>query len=69
MATAPTVAAVATLEPEVAAKPALVSTLAMARPPGSWPTHLRATLNSLCPTPAFCAKLPIRINSGITVSR
>lgn len=52
MATAPTVAAVATLEPDVAAKPAQVSTLAMASPPGMWPTHLRAMSNSLRPTPA-----------------
>src|SRR5690606_15050148 len=69
MATEPTVAAVATLEPEVQANPALVSTLAMARPPGQCPTHLRATLNRRWPTPAWCANAPIRMNRGTTVSR
>ena len=38
----PMVAAVATLEPETAAKMAQANTLATARPPGRKPTH-RAT--------------------------
>ncbi|MCY1380138.1 hypothetical protein D9M69_679280 [compost metagenome] len=60
------VAAVATEEPQMAPKPALASTAAMASPPLNRAVTTLANWNSALEMPPCVAKLPIRMNSGIT---
>ena len=61
------VAAVATDEPQMAPKAALASTEAIARPPRKRPITAAAKSNRAFEMPPCVAKLPIRMNSGITL--
>jgi hypothetical protein len=61
------VAAVATEEPQIAPKAAQVSTAAIASPPLKRAIAAAATSNSALLMPPWVAKLPIRMNSGITL--
>jgi hypothetical protein len=61
------VAAVATLEPQMAPKAAQASTEAIARPPLKRAITAAANSNSARLKPPCVAKLPIRMNSGITL--
>src|SRR5690625_235497 len=63
-----TVAAVAILEPETAAKPALATTAEIPNPPGSLRKTRRAIKKTWSPIFAFSANIPIRINIGMIVS-
>jgi hypothetical protein len=60
------VAAVAMDEPQMAPKAALAITAAIARPPRKRAISVAATSNSALEMPPCVAKLPIRMNSGIT---
>ena len=60
------VAAVATEEPQIAPKAAAAITAAMARPPRKRAVSTLANSNSALEMPPCVAKLPIRMNSGIT---
>jgi len=60
------VAAVATDEPQMAPKAALAITAAMARPPLKRAMTTLAKSNSALEMPPWVAKLPIRMNSGMT---
>jgi hypothetical protein len=61
------VAAVATEEPQMAPKAALASTEAIARPPRKRPiTAAGEPRTARADSPPWVAKLPIRMNSGIT---
>ncbi len=60
------VAAVATEEPQIAAKPPQASTVAMPRPPRRWPISALAARNSSRLTPDTETKAPISMNIGIT---
>ena len=68
MATVPMVAAVATDEPEMAAKRAQDRMVATASPPGQWPTQLCTAAKSRAPAPPRSNTFDIRMNSG-TASR
>ena len=61
-ATTPMVTAVATLEPQIAAKPPHAARVAMARPPLSRPSHLFTAQNKSSLIPALTTKLPISKN-------
>ena len=61
------VAAVATEEPQMAPNAAQASTPAMARPPRKRPITAAANSNNALLMPPWVAKLPIRMNSGITL--
>jgi len=61
------VAAVAFVEPQMAAKPAQAPTVAMASPPGQCPINLYAVSKSLRDMPVWNAICPISTNRGITV--
>src|SRR3546814_6470028 len=67
MATCATVAAVATLEPDTAAKHALANTVEVGSPPGIEPNHVRAASKALDATPAANAIYPMNRNSGSTM--
>src|SRR3712207_8839502 len=60
------VAAVATEEPLIAAKPAQAVTVAMASPPRRWPSQAFEARNSSRLMPDAVANDPIRMNIGIT---
>ena len=60
------VAAVATDEPQIAPNAAQASTAAIARPPRKRPMTTLANSNSAFEMPPWVAKLPIRMNSGMT---
>ena len=59
------VAAVATDEPLIAAKPAQAVTVAIARPPRLWPSQALLARNNSRLIPAAVAKAPIRMNIGM----
>ena len=61
------VAAVATDEPQIAPNAAQASTAAIARPPRKRDITTLANSNSALEMPPCVAKLPIRMNSGITL--
>ena len=65
-ATAEKVAAVATEEPEIAAKPPQAAMVAMPRPPFQCPTKVLAARNSSRLMPETDTKAPINRNIGIT---
>ena len=67
MATRPRVAAVARLEPLMAAKQAQAATVAMASPPRRLPNSLCTARYKSSLMPAAKAKEPMRMNSGITL--
>ena len=56
-----------TLEPVQAPNRALAQVVAMARPPGSRPTHLYAASKARLLIPAWVANRPMMMNSGSTV--
>ncbi len=58
--------AVASESPQMAATPAHPATLAMARPPGSLPSHSEAEPNRSLLMPAYRASSPMRMNMGMT---
>ena len=60
------VAAVATDEPLIAAKPAQAAIVARPRPPRQWPTKLLAARNSSRLMPEAETKAPIKRNIGMT---
>jgi len=60
------VAAVATDEPQMEPKAALANTAAMANPPLKRPMMPAANWNRALLIPPCVAKLPIRMNSGMT---
>ena len=60
------IAAVASEEPEIEAKPAQPPTAAIAIPPRRWPSHALAAWNSDWLIPALAANCPISRNSGTT---
>ena len=60
------VAAVAMDEPQMAPKAALAITAAIASPPRSRAMAAAATSNKARDKPPWVAKLPIRMNSGMT---
>ena len=60
------VAAVATDEPEIAAKPAQAAMVAMPRPPLKWPTKEFAARNNSRLMPELDTKAPIKRNIGMT---
>ncbi|MDT4850619.1 hypothetical protein FQZ97_847720 [compost metagenome] len=62
--TVPTVAAVATLEPEVAANSVEAAMLVCMSPPGMWPTHLSSASNNFSARPERSSISPIRMNIG-----
>jgi hypothetical protein len=62
------VAAVAVLDPQIAPNPALANTVAIVRPPLQCPIHVWAVLKSFWLIPEAKAKVPIRINMGITLN-
>ena len=66
-ATPEIVAAVATDEPLMAPKAAHASKEAMAKPPLKPPITLAANSNKDLLMPPLVAKLPIRMNNGITL--
>ena len=68
-ATVPTVAAVATLEPLVAANTVLAPMLACISPPGSQLSHLAMASYMRCAKPARSRISPNRMNSGMATSR
>ena len=63
----PMAAAVATDEPDAAAKPAQARLVATASPPGNAPNHSRAALNSAVEMPELWAIEPIKRNIGMAV--
>ena len=65
-ATAENVAAVATDEPQMAAKPPQATTVATPRPPRRWPIIELAALKSSRLTPDTDTSAPISMNIGIT---
>ena len=60
------VAAVATEEPEIAAKPAQAAMVAMPSPPFRWPRNALAARNSSRLMPEFDTNAPISRNIGMT---
>ena len=60
------VAAVATDDPQIAPNAALAMTAAMAKPPLKRAMTTLANSNKALEMPPWVAKLPIRMNSGIT---
>ena len=60
------VAAVATEEPQIAAKPPQAAIVAMPSPPRRWPRNALAARNSSRLMPDVVAKAPISRNSGTT---
>ncbi len=60
------VAAVATDEPQIAAKPPQATIVAMPRPPRKWPRNAFAARNSSRLMPDVVANAPIRRKSGTT---
>ena len=60
-------AAVATDDPLMAAKPPQAATDAMASPPRKWPSHARPAANSSRLMPDLDANAPIRMNMGMTL--
>lgn len=69
MATVPTVAAVATLEPEVAANNALAPMLACMRPPGNHDSHRLMAPYIFSAMPERSRISPSRMNSGMATMR
>src|SRR5690554_1649728 len=69
MATVPTVAAVATLEPEVAANKALAPILACINPPGSHDSHRLMALYILSARPERSKISPSIMKSGMATRR
>src|SRR3989344_2222119 len=67
MATLPIVAAVATLEPQMAAKPPLAATVAIATPPRRRPIIACAARNRSPEMPAPATRLPMSTNRGSTI--
>src|SRR6056300_87652 len=67
--TVPTVAAVATLEPEVAAKIALEAIFACIKPPGSQDIHFVTAAYILCETPDRRMISPNKMNIGTATNR
>ena len=59
------VAAVATDDPEIAAKPEQAVMVASPSPPRRWPTQARAAPKSSPEIPDRVAKTPIRMNIGM----
>jgi hypothetical protein len=59
------VAAVATDEPQIAAKPPHAPMVASARPPRNWPSQALPARNSSFDMPDAVANTPIRTNIGI----
>lgn len=68
IATVPMVAAVATLDPDVAANIALAATLVCIRPPGIQLTHLSRARNMSAAMPVRNMISPIRMKSGTATS-
>jgi hypothetical protein len=66
-ATVPTVAAVATDEPEVAENSAQVPMLVCSRPPGRRPSHTASASNILSAMPPRKRISPSSMNSGMAV--
>ena len=66
MAMVAMVAQVAAQEPQMAPKPAQAATVPQARLPGRRDSHLVPASYRLPDKPALNAKLPIKMNSGIT---
>ncbi len=64
----PIAAAVATEEPDTAAKPALATMVVMASPPGSILNHLSKASYIFLIIPTCSAKQPMATKSGITVN-
>src|SRR3546814_4297162 len=64
----PMPAAVARLDPDAAATPALAKLDATARPPGKKANHLLPTLNSDTISPPLLASAPMNMNMGMAVS-
>ena len=60
------VAAVATEEPEIAAKPAQAAMVAMPSPPLKWPRKELAARNNSRLMPEFDTNAPINRNIGMT---
>ncbi len=69
MATVPTVAAVATLEPEVAENKVDAPMLACIKPPGNHDSHRLIALYMRSAKPARSSTSPSMMNSGIATSR
>ena len=68
ISTPPTPAASAVLEPEMPANSMLTTTLTWPRPPGKWPTIVRASATSLSVMPAEFIRLAASRKNG-TASR
>ena len=68
-ATATIVAAVATGLPQTAAKPAQAPMVAIASPPGRCPIHLLMVSKASELNPALPARMPMKVNSGMAVSK
>ena len=62
------VAAVATDEPLIAAKPPQAAMVARHKPPRRWPSQASPAWNSSRLRPEAEAKLPIRMNIGMRLS-
>ncbi len=62
------VAAVATEEPQIAAKPPQATMVAMPSPPRRWPRNVFEARNSSRLMPEAEAKAPISRNSGMTAN-
>ena len=58
---------VASVEPHIDLKAVAPTTVVMASPPGTWPSHLCAPLYSRLAIFVFAANSPIRTNRGMTV--
>ena len=67
IATVPMVAAVATDEPEVAAKMALAAMLVWIRRPGTFANHGASAVNSRSLMPERCISSPIMMNMGAAI--
>jgi len=67
MATLPMAAAVAFVEPHMAAKPAQAAIVAMARPPRRWPKTTYPASYSRRLIPDEYAIAPMKMNIGMTV--